>query len=145
MCVSDSFVTLIGDQMALRRPVFANSVLTLAGGNCGVVFATFTPGYNQAPPTSTYSCCTSGTGSHCWSAGSWIDIWIDSCTCWAQCIVSVSLLFTSDLWNIPIPIDQVLDGRVVKTHVKIDALPSSGGRPNSSQERIPGTCFCCVT
>ena len=28
----------------------------------------------------------------------------------------------SALWNIPTPIDQVMEGRVVQTHVKIDAL-----------------------
>ena len=30
--------------------------------------------------------------------------------------------FSSDLWNIPTPIDQVLDGHIVQSHVKIDAL-----------------------
>ena len=31
-------------------------------------------------------------------------------------------VFSSSLWNIPTPIDHVLDGRVVQTRVKIDAL-----------------------
>ena len=30
--------------------------------------------------------------------------------------------FSSGLWNIPTPIDQVLDCHVVQTHIKIDAL-----------------------
>ena len=34
--ISDSFVMVIGDQMALRRPVFAPSVLTV-GSNSGAL------------------------------------------------------------------------------------------------------------
>ena len=30
--------------------------------------------------------------------------------------------FSCGLWNIPAPVDLVLDGRVVQTHVKIDAF-----------------------
>ena len=30
--------------------------------------------------------------------------------------------FSSSLWNIPTPIHQVLDGRIVQTHIKIDAF-----------------------
>ena len=35
--VSDSFVTVIGDQMALKRPVFGPSVLTLKAVNLGAL------------------------------------------------------------------------------------------------------------
>ena len=30
--------------------------------------------------------------------------------------------FSSGLWNIPTPVNQILDGRVVQTYVKIDAF-----------------------
>ena len=47
--------------------------------------------------------------------GSWMDnISTDCCTCWAKCIGGV-IAFSNGLWNIPTPVDQVLD-------VKIDAL-----------------------
>ena len=42
--------------------------------------------------------------------------------------------FSSGLWNTPIPVDQVLDGRVVQTHVKIDALCEQRWPP----EHYPG-------
>ena len=50
-----------------------------------------------------------------------MDISTDCCTYWAQCIFGVSLL-SAVVWNIPKPVDQVLDGRVVQTHIKIDVL-----------------------
>ena len=84
------------------------------------VLATFTLGYNHASPTSTYSCRTTSaiwTESHC-TTGSWMDLSTDCCTCWAQCIAA----FRSGLWNIPISLDEVLDGRAVQTHVKIDGF-----------------------
>ena len=39
-------------------------------------------------------------------------------TMYQWCVVA----FSSDLWNIPTLVDQVLDGRVIQAHVKIDAL-----------------------
>ena len=98
--VSDSFVMVIGDQMALRRPVSAPSVLTLQAVNCvcferWTVFATFTLGYNHAMLMSTCSCWTTSAiwiGSDCSLAGSWMEILMDCCTCWAQCISGVMLL-----------------------------------------------------
>ena len=30
--------------------------------------------------------------------------------------------FSSGLWNIPTPVDQVLDGHILQMHVKIDTL-----------------------
>ena len=60
--VSDSFVTVIGDQMALRRPVFAPSVLTLQAvtvvlREVNSVFNIHSR-YNHASHTGTYSCWT---------------------------------------------------------------------------------------
>ena len=42
--------------------------------------------------------------------------------------------FSSGLWNIPTPVHQVLDGRVVQTHVKIDSLCKQSWPP----EQHPG-------
>ena len=39
-------------------------------------------------------------------------------TMYRWCVAALS----SGLWNIPTPVDQVLDGCVIQTHVKIDAL-----------------------
>ena len=35
--------------------------------------------------------------------------------------------FSSGLWNITTPVDQVLDGHIVQMHVKINALYNSDG------------------
>ena len=51
-----------------------------------------------------------------------MDISTYCCICWAQCIGWCVAAFRSGLWNIPTLIDQVLDGHVVQTHVKIDTL-----------------------
>ena len=60
-------------------------------------------------------------------------------TMYQSCVAA----FNSCLWNVPIPIDQVLDDRIVQMHVKI---AGSGGHPNSIQGRNPGTCCnCCIT
>ena len=54
--------------------------------------------------------------------------------------------FNSGLWNIPTPVNQVLDGHTVQTHVKIDAVCEHGGCLNCIQGRNLGTCcICCVT
>ena len=54
--------------------------------------------------------------------------------------------FSSDLWNIPTPVDQVPDGRVVQKTSRSTQCASSDGRSNSIQRRNPGTfCICCVT
>ena len=37
-------------------------------------------------------------------------------------IIYAPAAFSSGLWNIPTPIDQVLDGHVVQTHVEIDRM-----------------------
>ena len=42
--------------------------------------------------------------------------------------------FSSSLWNILTSVDQVLNGRIVQTHVKIDAF--CGGRRTSYREAI---------
>ena len=42
--------------------------------------------------------------------------------------------FSSGLWNIPTPVAQVLDGRVIQTHVKIDVLCEQRWQP----EQYPG-------
>ena len=64
---------------------------------------------------------------------------------WAQyrwCVPTSS----SGLWNIPTPIDRVLDGHIVQMHVKIDALHDEWWPPDSTQERNPcPCCTCCVT
>ena len=96
--------------MALRRPVFAPSVLTLQAVT--VVFwevkrfATFTLGYNHAPPTSKYYCWTTSaiwTGSHFSPVGSWMDISTDCCICWAQYIGGVSLFSAMVCGKFPRP------------------------------------------
>ena len=51
--------------------------------------------------------------------------------------------FGSDLWNIPTPTDQVLDGRVIPSQVKIDVSCENSSRPNSIQGRNPETCCTC--
>ena len=54
--------------------------------------------------------------------------------------------FSSDLWNIPTPVDQILDGHIVWMHVKIMNCASSSGHLNNIQGRNLGTCCtCCVT
>ena len=54
----------------------------------------------HAPPTNAYSCWT---GSHCWPAGSWMDISTDCWTCWAQCIGGMSLLSAVGCGTFPHP------------------------------------------
>ena len=46
-----------------------------------------------------------------------MDISTD-CKMYRRCVAALS----SGLWNIPTSVDQVLDGRIVQMHVKIDAL-----------------------
>ena len=55
------------------------------------------------------------------------------CTMYLRCVAALS----SGLWNIPTPVDQVLDGRVIQTHIKIDALCEQRWPP----ERHPGKKF----
>ena len=72
---------------------------------------------------SMYSCWTTSviwTGSHFRPAGSWMDISTDCCTYWVQCVGVAA--FSCGLLNIPTPVDQILDGCIVQTHVKIYAL-----------------------
>ena len=95
---SDSFVMFISDQMALRMPVFAPSILTLqavtvvlwkVNSACNI--------HSRVQPallTSTCSCWITSAiwmWSHCRPAGSWMDIPTDYCTCWAQCVGGVPL------------------------------------------------------
>ena len=62
-------------------------------------------------------------GPYCRPAGNLTDISTDCCTYRAQCKLSVMVAaFSSGLWNIHTPIDHILGGRIVQTHVKIDAL-----------------------
>ena len=44
--------------------------------------------------------------------------------------------FSNSLWNIPTPVDYVLDGLVIQTHVKIDALYEQRGSRTASREEI---------
>ena len=121
---------IIGEQMPLRRPVFAPSVVTLPA--VSVVLWKANRVFNDhsrvhhAPTMSTYSCWTTSTiwtVSHCRPVGSWMDISTDYCTCWAQCTYRWCVAaFSSGLWNIPTPLDQVLDGLVVQMHINIDTL-----------------------
>ena len=54
--------------------------------------------------------------------------------------------FISDLWNISIPIDQVLDGRAVQIRVKIDELFEQWWPPEQHQGKKSGHMYiCCVT
>ena len=50
--------------------------------------------------------------------GSWMDISMDYCTMYQWCVAAVS----SGLWNIPTPVDQVLDDCIAQMHVKINTL-----------------------
>ena len=63
------------------------------------------------------------------------------CTVYQWCVTA----FSSGLWNIPMSIDQVLDGCIVKAHVKIDALRKQQWHENSIQGRNPGTYFTAVS
>ena len=97
--VSDSFVAVIGAQMAFRSPVCA-PYFDYGGSNCASFrgeqkFARFTIEYNNALLMSMYSWWTTSAiwmGSHCRPARSWMDILTGCCTCWAQCIGSALLL-----------------------------------------------------
>ena len=44
--------------------------------------------------------------------------------------------FNTGLWNIPTPVDQVLHGRVIQTHVKIDTLFEQWWPPEQHPEEI---------
>lgn len=128
-CVSDSFVTDIGDQMALRRPVRAHSVLTLqavtvlrleVNSVCNIHSRV------QPCPADEYvlllNNCSHLNGVTFWACGK-LDGRIDGLlhmlgTMYRWCVAA----FSSGLWNIPTPVDQAPDVRVVQTHVKIDAL-----------------------
>ena len=46
--------------------------------------------------------------------------------------------FSSGLWNILIPVDQVLDGRVVQTHVKIEVLCKQKWPPEQNPGKKSG-------
>ena len=79
--VSDSLVTVIGDQMTLRRPIFAPSLLTLQAVT--VVFWKVNSVCNshfrvQPCPADEYVLLWNNfsiwKGSHCRTAGSWMDI-----------------------------------------------------------------------
>ena len=48
--------------------------------------------------------------------------------------------FCSGLWNIPTPIDQVLDGHVVQMHIKIDALCEQQWVPEQHPGEKSGHC-----
>ena len=129
--VSDSLVTVIGDQMALRRPVFSPSVLILqavtvvlweVNSVCSI--------HSRVQPCPAdeyvgYSCWPTSAiwpGSHsrpCVKLEGYINGLLHMLGTMYRWYVAD---FSSGLWNIPTPIDQVLDGRVVQTNVKIDAL-----------------------
>ena len=74
-------------------------------------------------PYSSWTTSAIWTGSHCTPEGSWMDITGELLHMLGTIYRWWVLAFSSGLWNIPTtPVDQVLDGRVVQTHVKIDAL-----------------------
>ena len=53
--------------------------------------------------------------------------------------------FSSSLWNIPAPVDQVLDDRVVQIYVKIDALCEQEWPPEQQPGKKSGPrCTCYV-
>ena len=60
--------------------------------------------------------------THCRPCGK-LDVHIDG---WQHTLGTMHrwcvAVFSIGLWNIPIPVDQVLDGRVIQTHAKVDAL-----------------------
>ena len=96
--VSNSFIMVIGDQMALRRPVFGLSVLTLQAVTVVLLVVKSVCNIHtrvQSCPTDEYVLPFNNFShlnrSHCRSAGSWMDILTDFC-CWAQCISGMSLL-----------------------------------------------------
>ena len=83
------------------------------------------------------TCCHNSaiwTGSHCRPAGSWMDVSTDCCTMLGTVYRWCVAAFSSGLWNIPIPIDQVLDGYVIQMHIKMDALRKQWWPP----EQHPG-------
>ena len=93
--VNDSFVTVIGDQMALRRPAFVPSVLTLQ--SVTVMLWEVKSVCNIHPRVHTCSAFkyvlllnnfSHLNGMHCRPVGSWMVISMDCCTCWAHCVSS---------------------------------------------------------
>ena len=116
---------VIGNQMILKRPVFA----------------TFTLGYNHTPPMSTHTPVEQlqpferGRIVDLREAGWHIDRLLHMVgTVYRWCVVA----FSSGLWNIPTPMNQVLDGHLVQMHVTIDALWKRGWPPEQHPEKISG-------
>ena len=88
IALSDSFVSVIGDQMTLRRHICAAYVLTLQA---------VTWCFERWPvPCWWVSIAVEQLQLIEWGrpVESWMDILMDCCTCWAQCIGGVSLLQT---------------------------------------------------
>ena len=126
---SDSFVTVIGVQMALRRPVFVPSVLTLQAvivvlwemnSVCSIHSRV------QPCPADEYILLLNNL-SHlnriALLACGKLDGHIGGLlymlgTMYRWCVAA----FSSDLWNVPTSIDHVLDGHIIQMHIKIDTL-----------------------
>ena len=110
--------------MAFRRPIFVALCFDSAGSNCGVLRGEQCLQHSHTSPTSTYCYRTTSyfNGVALRTCGK-LDGHIDGMqhmlgTMYRWCVAA----FSSGLWNIPTPVDQVLDGRVIQTHVKIDAF-----------------------
>ena len=139
-------VICLSRSRAIRRPVFAPSVLTLqavtvvlweVNGACNIHSRI------QPCPSDIYV-FLSNKFSHlkreafytCGKLDGHIDEFLHMLgTMYRWCVAAVS----SGLCNIPTPVDQVLGVHVVQ----IDALCEQRSRPNSIQGRNPGTCCTC--
>ena len=86
------FVTVIGDQMAFRWPNFESCVLALRGAQCLQHSLQGTTMPRRRVRTPVEELQHFWTGSHCRSAGSWMDILTYCCTYLSQSIGGVSLL-----------------------------------------------------
>ena len=150
---SDWFVTVIGDQMALRRTVFASSVLSLAAitvvlwelnSLCNI--------YSRVQPcpadeyillSNNFSLLNGVAFVACGKLEGHNDGLLHTLgTMYRWCVAA----FSSGLWNIFTSVDQVLDGRLYRRTSRSTHCARSRGRPSSIKGRNPGTCCtCCVT